>query len=214
MWFLLGLLTCRFLVITLPIFESVRENNLFLNLLTGLASDLFFVAIFYVIFECLQVALGVAKSRSVNVGGAFLAVIFLLIINAGLIAHLRYVEHFGMTVRSHHVATLKTGGLQSAGFGIIFESWRTVMIVFLPVALAGFSALKLSFPSPRFSRKMGATLGLAIIFNTANIALKNRAGVHRELRFNPYAALYYNDQDYKNIAEQPVLAQNLSTCFD
>jgi hypothetical protein len=200
-WMFLALVANRLLAISLPIFAPVRDQALMANLSVGLLSDLSLACAYVFTFEVLRRIpdnkwFWRALRRSLVWGVVSISIF-------GMISAMRYIEHFGMSVRPYHIFSLKTGGLQGAGLGIVLESVRTLILIIVPLGVAYALALKYSIP--RFSPR-GIVLVLLgyVCLNVSSLQLKNYKGVHRELRYNWLSSLLANYNEFKRVEDFPL----------
>ncbi len=187
----------RALVLGLPFYQEPTNKNLWVNLASGLASDLSVAAALTGFFMILS------KSLPHRLASGFIALLFAAIFFS-MAVHLRYVEHFGMTFRTFHLASLKTGDVWGAGLGMLFQSWR-VQVLSL-VTFVGTVAATLVLPSNKVSKSLLTIVGVLVVaacFQSLMINLRFHPDVHAELRYNPFTALAMVSQShsFKTVAK-------------
>jgi len=198
----------RSLLLLLPFYAHSVSAYPLLNIVSGTASDLVILMPFVLLWIASQRALPSRLTKVLQYGYFGVA----LLIMASFAAHLRYVEHFGMSARLFHIASMDTPGMWSVGLFMVFESWRVILFLSLAVGLS----LALLKPLSRLNRVVGqmslarglgcvvviASLGAAC--NGVMLMTRFKPGTHAELRYNPVTALYYNFQDFSAQKRLPI----------
>ncbi len=205
-----GLGIYRVLFLALPFFQQALAESPLLNIACGVFSDATFGLGLTVLL------LGLARSlpeRSLRpVGRILLGLCWLLVYS--LAVHLRYVEHFGMTARPYHAVAMANGEMWFVGTRMVFESWRAQLVVVVSVLMLVFGrgiGRRLEARWRASSRKraaavLGGVALAALICHASVIQLRNRPGMHAELRYNMFSALYYNYEAFKHIKAEPMPA--------
>jgi phosphoglycerol transferase MdoB-like AlkP superfamily enzyme len=198
----LTLLAARILVLSLPAFAPTLETSFFANVSVGMASD--FALTFVLGFLFFNLDKVITRSKSWKKILSCIAVGISLVFVLSVYAHVRYVEYFGMTIRPADMFSVQTEALLLAIPSILFGSWRFHVLWSVPIVLTIVIGIKW----PRSVRSLGKYpliyLVMAVIFNSLNINMRHISGVHDELRYNPFAALYFGIQDYRDIIAMPL----------
>ncbi|MEZ4741728.1 MAG: LTA synthase family protein [Bdellovibrionota bacterium] len=121
-----------------------------------------------------------------------------------LLCHVSYLEHFGLTFRIAHLFSLQTSGFLEKGTVILFQSWRTYVLISVPLTSA---IILLNLKPSLFASMQKHPLVLlvaAAILNSININTRYLPLVHKELRYNFFTALYFNIKEYHDIAIKPL----------
>lgn len=205
---LVGLGIYRTLVLALPFFHEALSLAPLLNVACGSLSDLSSGLI--LTFLWLLAARVMGEKQRLILGRVALIVTCVFVYS--LAAHIRYVEHFGMNARPYHTATMAHGEIWIVGTMMVLTSARAWVII---IPMLGMLAL-LRGPAARAEARWvarsngGASKALALVFtfgvmaNSAVNLLRNRPGMHNELRYSVYVALYYNYEAFKNVKATPV----------
>lgn len=211
---LTALLINRLLTLSIPVFEQSIKSHPFKNTAVGLFSDLFAAAVLIFFFGLARLTPPKSwQSRLIHA----LVIICTLGLVGGLGTHLRYMEYFGTTARIFHVQQMNGGEMWYVGLFLVLESWRTWFIFISAVVLALVSWMILRSPSRQHrlqhllpakirSRKWraGILLTLMPLFNTANINLRMKPGVHAELRYTPIQALFITGNAFAKFTSLPL----------
>lgn len=208
---LLGALAYRGLLLSLPFFEDALVQNAKLNVASGAASDVAMVTMLASVILLLAAAL---PRWCVRTQRLFVGVLVALMI-ASLMTHLRYVEHFGMNVRPYHFTAMGTGEVWWVGALMVLGSWRVVVLGGAAVLVAlttrkRFAVIEDRWRAGKARVRFGlvaATLLLFAVANSTSINTRMKVGVHAELRYSPYASLYYNWVAYRKVAALPLPAR-------
>jgi len=194
-----ALILNRALMFTIPIFDAPLKNFPVRNLLCGAFSDLFAATILISIFGTMRLIPPKGGWRKVAEASIVIVTIGTL---GGLAAHLRYVEYFGMAVRMFHLGTMNTGEMWYVGLFMVLESWRSQGLIAGSLLSAAAVSLwrQKNQPWPRslhpYWKRALLAVAFAGAFNSLNINLRMKPGVHGELRHNPISALYFTNKDH------------------
>lgn len=184
----------------------VAEKPLF-NLLSGLCSDLSLVAIVSLLYVISN--LGSAKNYK-KIAKSLLGISAAIFVLCSAV-HFRYIEHFGVSLRPIHLISLKGFNDWGAGSQMVFESWRFYVLLgtsfFGAALLSSLKRKKRTFSSrpKNVIAKIMIPLICFVVFNACNIYCRKQDGVHRELRYNFLATLWYNFKEFnkKSILQLP-----------
>jgi phosphoglycerol transferase MdoB-like AlkP superfamily enzyme len=201
----LALALHRLLLVSLPFFAPALAEAPVKNVACGLLSDASLAAIFW------AVALAAASSRRAAAGFGRVALVLATVFVLTLGIHLRYVEHFGMTLRPYHFAAIGTGEVWGVGMLMVFQSWRADVLMIAGVAFLVGAARTAETLQSRWSSRSGgvrvaavvAALVVAAASQSGMINLRMKPGMHGELRYNPVAGLFYNFMHYRNVLAVP-----------
>ncbi len=163
----------------------------------GLFSDL---ALFLVLFAFLELLKPLAEKRFGFFAKA-LAVIVALVCLVGYPAHVRYMQHFGVTLHPMHLKLGNTTNAVGEGLAIAFASPLTLASFVGPlVILALWSWRGPRRRTPRSARRwflnIVVALVTALIFNSAIMSLRHRKLMEKELVYNPVSAFFFKSRAY------------------
>ncbi len=204
-------LVYRGLLLSLPFFEDALAQNAKLNVVSGAASD---VAMVTMVASLILLLAAATPRRHVRAQQGAVGLLVALMV-ASLMTHLRFVEHFGMNVRPYHFTAMGTGEVWWVGTLMVLGSWRVDVLggAAVLVALATrkrFTAIEARWRAGKAGVRFGlvaATLLLFAVANSTSINTRMKVGVHAELRYSPYASLYYNWVAFRKVAALPLPAR-------
>ena len=183
-------------------FELIARNkNSLTGTLSGLASDMSLVLL--VFFLCSFLLFLSKNSPKIR---RFLDTLFVflgLVSFAFYVIHLRYVDFFGMQLKTFHIFSLKSMPLSSSGFSLLFESTITLYFFFLVLSLSLFLWFYLAKKTTFFSRleNLFSVCSFVLVFSLINslwIHLRKEIYLNHELKSTPFSALYY---EFRNEGE-------------
>lgn len=173
----------------LPFFQGM--GGFYRSWSVGLLSDL---ALFLVAFGVLEVLKPIEQKRFgflVKIPAALVALFFLI----GLPAHLRYMQHFGVTFHPMHLLLGNTGNAVGEGIAIALDSPLTLASFFGPVIILGiWTWFTMRRRRPLSNRRWLVNsliaMAVALLFNSLTMSLRNKPHMDRELIYNPLTAFF------------------------
>jgi phosphoglycerol transferase MdoB-like AlkP superfamily enzyme len=194
--FLSTLLIDRMLILSIPLFRPPLHDYFWVNISSGIFSDLMVGCTFAFISFGLA---NLTQSTKLKRGVEWLLLLFTLAVLACMAINLRYLEYFGMHTRPFHLSiAAQTTDMWTDGWAMMFESWRAKVLLVIVPMLALAATWLIERRATKWNRQtlgwknMLALIVAAAITNSANINTRMKVGVHTELRYSPLASLYYN----------------------
>lgn len=163
----------------------------------GLFSDL---ALFLVLYAFLELLKPLAEKRFGFLVKS-LAIVLAFACLIGFPAHVRYMQHFGVTLHPMHLQLGNTTNAMGEGFAIAFDSSLTLVSFFVPLGILILWTWFGQRPSAPYSARrrslnIGVALLVALIFNASTMSLRHRKRIEKELVFNPVTAFFFKSKAY------------------
>lgn len=204
---LAGVCIYRTLVLALPFFHEAVAQTPVLNVLCGSLSDLSVTLLLAVLWLGAARFLGPGPRRVAGRAALVLTCVYVY----SLAAHVRYVEHFGMNARPYHTVAMENGEMWTVGTMMVLTSARAWGVIGTMLALLVLfrgparrvEAWWAGRPRASAGGLLVAALVGAVAAHSGVIQLRNRPGVHPELRYSVYEALYFNFEEYKHVKAVP-----------
>lgn len=207
------LFTHRLFCLSFPFFAQALESHFWLNIGCGLLSDMSIGVILALVMYSLGKMLfrfTLFSRRILTFFSFFIAVIYI----AALALHLRYIEHFAMTVRPFHLSDLLIGDVLKTGPGMMLTPKLIAFFLLNALGMIYIAFKVQKIKKKKIVKRVSVTqrrwiitaLAVGLVSHASVIQLRGKVGLHSELKYNPFAALYFQYKEYKT---QMYLAQSL-----
>ena len=183
-------------------FELIARNKSSLNgVFSGISSDLSLVLLMFLL--CSFLLFLSRKSPKIRWFLDAFFVLFSTVFFVFYLIHLRYVDFFGMQLKTFHIFSLKSMPLSSSGFSLLFESSITLYFFFFALSLSVFLWFYLAKKTTLFLRleNLFFVCSFVLVFSLVNslwIHLRKEVYLNHELKSSPLSALYY---EFRNEGE-------------
>lgn len=198
-----SLVVSRLLIGTIPWFKNAMMSNPALNLGSGLLSDISLAAVLYAMALVAEVKFSKTLKWFYQIFFSLCAAALVIL----LTIQLRYLEHFGMTIRPYHIRSMNSLDVWSAGTSMVMESWRAKTVLIFAILVAVLIWKFWRRPRMIKQKKLGihfaAALVVFVFANSSVIAMRHHRNVHPELRYNAVLALYHSYKNHRDLISLP-----------